>query len=132
VIDNVYIEYCVDGYNLIKRKLTDLSAQLNEIRREVDDIFNAPFCVDVVIDGIGRMSIGLVDETILCYKSDDLDVQLSAVGNIGAEGETLFYFGDYSLMSNKYLLPYDFCLKIINEWMRNCKLPKINWTKEIF
>ena len=56
-----YIEYCINGYNLIEKDVVDLYNQLNEIKQETQDIFTAPFGVDIVINGIGRISIGLVE-----------------------------------------------------------------------
>jgi hypothetical protein len=127
-----YIEYCIDGYNLIQKEVIVLYDQLNEIKKETQEIFKAPFGVDVVIDNIGRISIGLADQTILCYKSDDFEIQLTAVGNIDAQGETMFYFGDYSSMSNKYLISFDSGVEIINEWIKYGILPaKVDWTEEI-
>lgn len=128
-----YIEYCINGYNLIEKDVVDLYNQLNEIKQETQDIFTAPFGVDIVINGIGRISIGLVEQTVLCYKSDDYETQLTAVGNMDAQGETMFYFGDYVLMSNKYLMSFDSGIEIINEWIKGGILPtKVNWTEEIF
>ncbi|WP_295095617.1 hypothetical protein [Ruminococcus sp.] len=127
-----YIEYCIDGYNLIEKEIFDLYNQLNEIKQETQEIFKAPFGLDIVIEGVGRISIGLAEQTVLCYKSDDYEIQLTAVGNMDAQGETMFYFGDYSLMSNKYLISFDLGIEIINEWIKCGILSmKVNWTEEI-
>lgn len=128
-----YIEYCIDGYNDIKKEITDLEQQLNNIKEETKDIFTSPFGVDIVIDSIGRMSIGITKKTIVCYKSDDFEIQLTAIGDENSSGETLFYFGDYSLMSNKYLIPYEIGLKIIHNWIDTGQLlDEVKWTDEIF
>lgn len=85
-MEKVYIEYCIDGYNLIEKDVVDLYNQLNEIKQETQNIFKAPFGVDIVIKGIGRISIGLAEQTVLCYKSDDYETQLTAVGNMEKSG----------------------------------------------
>ncbi len=128
-----YLEYCIDGYNDIKKEIIDLEQQLNDIREETRDIFTSPFGVDIVIDSVGRISIGITQKTIVCYKSDDFEIQLTAVGDKNLSGETLFYFGDYSLMSNKYLIPYKLGLKIVKNWIATGKLlDEVKWTDEIF
>lgn len=128
-----YIEYCIDGYNVIRKDITNLEQQLDDIREETKDIFTSSFGVDIVIDGIGRISIGIAQKTIVCYKSDDFDIQLTAVGDINIGGETSFYFGDYSLMSNKYLIPYELGLKIIKNWISTGELlDEVKWTNEVF
>lgn len=65
---NAYIEYCVDGYNDVVIKVDSLQEQLKKIKEKTFDIFKAPFSVDIVINEIGRMSIGLDEDTVLCYK----------------------------------------------------------------
>lgn len=132
-MEKAYIEYCIDGYNLIEKEVVDLNNQLNEIKQEVQNVFNAPFGVDIVVAGLGMISIGLAEQTILCYKSEDFEDQLTAVGDINVQGETMFYFGDYSLMSNKYLIPFNLGVEIINGWIKSGKLPTIvEWTEEIY
>ena len=132
-MEKAYIEYCIDGYNLIEKEVVDLNNQLNEIKQEVQNVFNAPFGVDIVVAGLGMISIGLAEQTILCYKSEDFEDQFTAVGDINVQGETMFYFGDYSLMSNKYLIPFNLGVEIINEWIKSGKLPTIvEWTEEIY
>ena len=132
-MESAYISYCIDGYNQIKKEVVDLHSQLDEIKQEVQNIFSAPFGVDIVAPGLGMISIGLTEQTVLCFKSEDLDEQLTAVGDDNAQGESTFYFGDYSVMSNKYLIPYDLGVDVINEWIKDGKLPsKIEWTVEIY
>ena len=63
------------------------------------------------------------------YISDDYETQLTAVGDINAQGETMFYFGDYALMSNKYLIPFNSGVEIVNEWIKDGILPmRVDWT----
>lgn len=132
-MEKAYIEYCIDGYNLINKDLVELFSQLFEIKQETQAIFKAPFGVDIVIPGTGRISIALAEQTIICYKSDDFETQLTAVGDKNAQGETLFYFGDYALMSNKYLISFNLGIEIVNEWLKSGNLSeKVNWTEELF
>lgn len=130
---NAYIEYCVDGYNDVVIKVYYLQEQLKKIKEKTFDIFKAPFSVDIVINEIGRMSIGLDEDTVLCYKSSDLELQLTALGDLFAEGNATFYFGDYSLISKKYLIPYELALDILNYWINTGNLSdKVIWTDQIY
>ena len=122
------IEYCIDGYDLIEKNIINIYEQLNSIKLETDGIFKAPFGVDIACEGYGRMNIALSDRTVLCYKSDDLEIQLTAVGDIDLTGETIFYFGDYSLIPNKYLISYEYALNVISDWLESGKLPDyVKW-----
>lgn len=130
---NTYIEYCVDGYHNVKVPVVSLREQLQTIKNETADIFTAPFAVDVVIDDIGRISIGLDENTVLCYKSVDLETQLTALGDLSAEGNVTFYFGDYSVMSRKYLIPYELASDVLEHWTETGELSgKVIWTDKLF
>ena len=130
---NAYVEYCVDGYHDVKAPVVSLREQLQTIGNETVNIFNAPFTVDVVIDEIGRMSIGLDKNTVLCYKSADLETQLTALGDLSAEGNVSFYFGDYSVMSRKYLIPYEIALDVLEHWTETGELSgKVMWTDKLY
>lgn len=130
---NAYIEYCVDGYHNVKVPVVSLREQLQTIKNETADIFTAPFAVDVVINEIGRMSVGLDENTVLCYKSADMETQLTALGDPNAEGNVTFYFGDYSVMSKKYLIPYELALDILEHWTENGELSgKVVWTDKLY
>lgn len=130
---NVYIEYCVDGYHDIKVPVASLREQLQSVKSETADLFTAPFAVDAVINEIGRMSIGLDKNTVLCYKSADSETQLTALGDLTAEGNVTFYFGDYSLMSRKYLIPYELALDVLEHWTETGELSgKVMWTDKLY
>ena len=130
---NAYISYCIDGFNTVEFKVGLLREQLQRIKEETSGIFGAPFSVDVVIEETGIMSIGLAEETVLCYKSADLETQLTSLGDPLSEGDTSFYFGDYSLISNKYLIPYETALEILEYWINTGKLSdKAVWTEELY
>lgn len=130
---NAYIVYCIDGHNDISVKVDSLKEQLQKIKEEATGIFSSPFSVDVVIEGIGRISIALAEDTVLCYKSSDLEIQLTALGDMLAEGSTSFYFGDYSLMSNKYLIPYELAFEVLNNWISTGTLSdKVMWTDKLY
>ena len=130
---NAYIEYCIDGYNNIVIRVDSLQEQLQKINEETCDIFKSPFSVDVIIEEIGRISIGLAEDTVLCYKSSDLETQLTALGDLLAEGNVSFYFGDYSLISKKYLIPYELALDVLKYWISTGNLSdKVIWTDELY
>lgn len=64
------------------------------------------------------MSIALDDNTVLCYKSEDLEIQLTTVGDISAEGDVTIYFGDYSILSRRYFITYNLALDVLNDWIK--------------
>lgn len=130
---NAYIEYCADGYNDVKVPVVSLHEQLQSIKGETAALFTAPFAVDAVINEIGRMSIGLDENTVLCYKSADLETQLTSLGDPNAEGNVTFYFGDYSAMSKKYLIPYELALDVLEYWTETGELSgKVVWTNKLY
>ena len=132
-MSKAYIEYCIDGYNDIVTEVGDLRGQLQGIKEQTANIFGCPFAVDIVIDGAGIMSIGLAENTVLCFKSADLETQLTALGDPLAEGTTVFYFGDHTLMSDKYLIPYETALKAVEYWLTTGSLsPGVNWTDKLY
>ena len=131
----INVEYCTDGYNLVRVEISsfgDLKKQLTEIQDATKDVYSCPFSADVVIADIGRISIGLAEQTVLCYCSADFNKQLTAVGDMSAEGSVMFYFGDYSIMSAKYVVPYSLALEILEYWIMTGKLSDmVEWTGEI-
>ncbi len=127
------IEYSIDGYNCKVIKAESLPQQLQMIKEQTRGISASPFGVDIVIENIGRMSIALADKTVLCYKSADLDVQLTALGDLHAEGNTSFYFDDLTLMSNKYLIAYEPALDAVIHWINTAELSdRISWTDVLY
>ncbi|MCL2059328.1 MAG: hypothetical protein FWH01_09785 [Oscillospiraceae bacterium] len=132
----VNIVYSVDGYSDEKIEVgsfIDLKSQLLKIKEDTAEMFSAPFSVDVQVEAIGFMSIGLADDTILCYKSWDLENQLTSVRDLSANGNISFYFGDYTLMSKKYLISYDLALDVLNDWILTGELnDKVLWTAQLF
>ena len=50
---NVYLEYCLDGYNIVKEKVNspdDLKTNLQHINNEAAGTIQAIFCVDIVVE----------------------------------------------------------------------------------
>lgn len=130
---NAYIEYCIDGFHNVEAPVVSLHEQLRAIKNETTDLFTAPFGVDVVIDETGRMSIGLDENTVLCYKSTNLETQLTALGDLNAEGGAVFYFGDYSILSKKYLIPYRLALDVLEHWIETGELSgRVKWADKIY
>lgn len=132
---NFFVEYNINGYNDIiihVDSFDSLQVQLQKIKRETEGIFTAPFSVDVVIEGKGRMSIALDDNTVLCYKSEDLEIRLTTVGDVSAEGDVTIYFGDYSILSRRYFITYNLALDVLNDWIKTGELSdKVRWTDEL-
>ena len=130
------LQYCINGYNIHEEKIESFSSliiRLNEIKNEAADIIKGIFSVDIMIQDIGRISIGLDDKCILSYTSADFDTTLTSLGDESAKGQTMYYFGDYSLMSNKYIIQYEDALNVLEVWISNGLLSdSIKWTTELY
>ena len=133
---NAKLEYCIDGYNVIEEKIDSfkfLEKRLQEIKNEAASIIKGIFSVDIVIKGSGRMSIALSDNCILTYTSDNLEDMQTSLGDESAQGETLYYFGGYSNLSNKYIISYKEALDVLNQWIQHGTISnRINWTKNLY
>ncbi|MDE7222338.1 MAG: hypothetical protein K2O34_00985 [Acetatifactor sp.] len=133
---DIYLEYCMDGYHLIRTNIDSyeaLTVQLEQIKAEAAGLFQAIFCVDLVIGNAGRMSIGLDDRSMLAYTSQDFEENRTSLGDKFARGETIFFAGDYSLMSDKYIISYDKAMQVVKSWMDEGKISNIiEWTDELF
>lgn len=54
---DIYLEYCMDGYHLIRTNIDSyeaLTVRLEQIKAEAAGLFQAIFCVDLVIGNAGR------------------------------------------------------------------------------
>ena len=131
---NANLEYCIDGYNLIDEKIysfAELEKRLQEIKKEAESIIKGIFSADIVVAGVGRISVALDENCILTYTSEDLENTLTSLGDESAQGETLYYFGDYSEMSNKYIIPYQEAQKVLEQWVQYGIISdKIKWTNK--
>lgn len=50
------------------------------------------FSADVAVEGSGRLSVGLNENCILTYTSEDFEETLTSLGNEDAQGDTEYYF----------------------------------------
>jgi hypothetical protein len=114
------------SFDELKQRLSQLG---NEYRTKLD----IPYSVDLVIEGRGRLSIGLGDgEWMLFYTSEDGDM-LSSVGDRNADGSVIFFFGDHTLLSRRYLVSKDQALSVIETWFEKGEISHaIDWTRELF
>lgn len=130
---NAYLEYCLDSYCTVREtidSLNSLTADLLHIKNKAAATIHAIFCVD--IEKIGRLSIGLDDRSILTYISEDFEEAFTSLGDESAQGETMYYLGDYSLMSNRYVIPFDTALSAVDYWLCHGGLSDVlEWTDKI-
>ncbi len=133
---DIYLEYCLDGYHLIQMYIDSysaLTAKLDQIRIEAAELFSVVFCVDIVIKNTGRLAIGLDDKSMLMYTSEDFEESLTSLGDRTAQGETMFYSGDYCLMSNKYIISYANAVEVVKTWFYERKISNIvEWTDALY
>jgi len=69
---DTYIIYCLDGGDGIKipiHSTDELFACLQRIKAEALPVIDGIFSADVVIGGLGRISVGLDSKCILTYTS---------------------------------------------------------------
>ena len=86
-----------------------------------------------MIEGLGRISVGLDQRCILTYTSEDFEETLTSLGDETAQGDTMYYFGDYTLMSNKYIIPFDRAIEALKVCVDTGKLSEsIKWTDKLF
>ena len=132
----VKVLYCIDGYNAIEIPIGSLSELLSTFQKIVVEalpVIKIIFAADVVVEGAGRISVGLNQKCILAYTSEDFEETLTSLGDEDAKGNTWYYFGDYTLMSNKYIIPFDDAIKVLNIWIESGKLSdSIKWTEKLF
>lgn len=67
---NVRIIYCLDGYDSVEipiHSTDEFVARLQEIALEAMPVIDGIFSADVVVEGFGRISVGLNQKCIL-YK----------------------------------------------------------------
>jgi hypothetical protein len=108
-------------------------AKLQEIKFKASNIIKGIFSVDIVVEDIGRLSVGLDEKSILTYTSADFEESLTSLGDEFEQGETMYYFGYYSLMSNKYIIPFEDALNALDDWIDRGILSKnIKWTDQLF
>ena len=130
--------YCMDGYHSVEipiKSLDELLFAFERIKSEalVERKVKVIFSVDVVIEDVGRISVGLDQRCILSYTSEDFEKTLTSLGDENAEGETEYYFGDYTLMSNKYIIPCEDAIKVLDIWINSGKVSdSIKWTDKLF
>ena len=132
----VKVLYCIDGYNTIEipiESIEELLYTLQQIVIEASSVIKSIFTADIVVEGAGRISVGLNQKCILAYTSEDFEETLTSLGDEEAEGNTLYYFGDYTLMSNKYIISFDDAVKVLRVWIKSGKLSdSIKWTDKLF
>jgi hypothetical protein len=70
---------------------------------------------------------------MLSFQPAHEGVWMASLGDIEASGETMFYFGDHTSVSRKYLVPRDAALEVVRIWWEKGVLARsIQWTTEIF
>ena len=130
------VVYCIDGYNAIEipiGSLSELLSALQKIAIEASSVMEIIFSADVVVEGAGRVSVGLDQKCILAYTSEDFEEILTSLGDEDAKGDTLYYFGDYTSMSNKYIISFNDAIKVLDVWIENGELSdSIKWTEKLF
>ena len=133
---DTYIIYCLDGGDGIKipiHSTDELFVCLQRIKAEALPVIDGIFSADVVIGGLGRISVGLDSKCILTYTSEDFEETLTSLGNETAQGETVYYFGDYTFMSNKYVIPYEQAMEALKVSVHTGKLSEnMKWTDKLF
>lgn len=136
IMKDVKVIYCIDGYHDIEisiNSIDELLSSLQKIKSEASSIIKCIFSADVMVEGAGRISIGLDEKCILTYTSEDFEKTLTSLGDEVAQGDTMYYFGDYTPMSNKYVIPYEDAIEALKVWVTKGELStNIRWTDKLF
>lgn len=71
--------------------------------------------ISVTLENAGRLSIGLDDRSIITDMSENYGRVLMSLRNEATPGETMHYLGDYSLMSNKVVIPFGRAISVAED-----------------
>ena len=108
-------------------------SRLESIGREFSPRVRMPFGIDLVATNGDRLSVAIgLGGAVVSHYNDKTVETVIAVGNPAAVGNTLFYFGDHTLIPNKFLLPVDLALHVVREWCeRNTLSSLAQWSPRI-
>jgi len=122
-----------------------LLGRLDELREQYGPRLGIPYSVDLLrTEGavpddpttVERLSVGLGDDDgwmLFWFPAEDAQAPLSAVGDESAEGSVVFWFGDWSLLSRKYLVPRSAALEAIRAWFEEGVLSDVvAWTDQLY
>jgi hypothetical protein len=114
--------------------LTDfpsLLTRIQELGRKYSARLGASYAVDVIQPNGDRLHVGIGNgQWILSFTpGDDRCGCLTSLGDERATGTVVFWFGGWTEMSRKYLVPRDAALQAVREWVERGTLSNaINWT----
>jgi hypothetical protein len=144
-VENIVLSYyyrgCGDHYEKPSSYVT-LVQRLDELIREYNPRVGIPFSVDLMKDNgylaidpstAERLSVGLGDgEWILLYFPGETGGKFQAsLGDPDAEGKVAFFFGDWTELSRKHLVPRQQALEVVRVWFEEGVLSSvIEWSDE--
>jgi hypothetical protein len=136
IMADAILRYGDVGQGLTEERFTSFETLMNrleEIRVKYTSLLGMPYAVDLIREPTGRLSVGIGDhEWILCFFPAE-GSPLYSLGDESAEGRVLFYFGDHTRMSRRYLIPRSDAVDAIKEWFNSGLLSDaVNWTDEVF
>ncbi|MCY2987565.1 MAG: Imm1 family immunity protein [Planctomycetota bacterium] len=116
--------------------------RLLDLRSVHNKRLGMPYSADLVlvedkadIGSARRLCVGMGDNHwVLTYNPGDSgDACKISLGNRSAKGACLFYFGDHTLMSNKYLISEHQAMQAVRTWCEEGALSdRVEWTEELF
>ena len=130
----VYGDIGEEEFTEIPTSFDDLKLRLENIRDKYNALLKMSYSVDLVREGVGHLSVGLgYEQWMLFYYSEDGEMVLNSLGDEDVEGTVLFYFGDRTELSKKYLVPEENALEVIRVWFEQGELSDaIKWTEKIY
>jgi hypothetical protein len=120
-----------------KEEVVDAFERLVERVRSITQanstVVGMPFGLDLVAENGKRLSVAFGDD---CAVVSHYDAQerntVTAVGSPTVAGSTAFYFGDHTLMPNKFQIPNETAWEVVKEWCEYGTLcSKVDWTSRI-
>jgi len=129
----VVLAYCMDNYNVVQEPVTSfemLKSRLEEIKQEAKEHIPIYFTVDIVVKDKGCLSVGLGEnESIVVWYAATDDLYLTSLGDELATGTKLYYFGDWTELSDKHTISWETALLLMKTWIESGDIGNcINWT----
>jgi hypothetical protein len=125
-----YEDETIDSAEQLEKRLEEIKAE-----RSVTDQQGLKCIptVDIVIEGIGRISIALNEKCVLMFYDEIEDCYFSSLGDTSLKGRTkdLYNFGQLSETEQMYIVPYKDGLEAVKEWFNTKNISrKIKWTDD--
>lgn len=115
-----------------ERGLVDLLASL---KQKYATLLDHPIGVDLVAAHGDYLSVALgANESVIIYFSNEgAGETFTSLGDENAEGLFVVYFGQWTELSRKYVIPWIQAERVLIDWFRTgTRSSEIRWTTQVF